>query len=71
MRKYIKHITVVMVTGVIFSQTGCIGTNAVTTKLMNFNLRIVDNRYARGGVNFLLSPIYGLTIRVLIALILF
>lgn len=29
---------------------------------MKFNVKAVDNRYARGGLNFLLSPAYGLTI---------
>lgn len=43
------------------SLTGCVGSNAVTAKLMKFNLEVVDNRYARGGVNFLLMPVYGIT----------
>lgn len=41
--------------------TGCVGSNFVTGKLMEFNLKVVDNRYARGGVNFLLAPVYGFT----------
>lgn len=41
--------------------SGCVGSNAVTTKLMEFNVKAVDNRYARGGLNMLLAPIYGLT----------
>ncbi|AJR08817.1 DUF3332 domain-containing protein [Photobacterium gaetbulicola] len=41
--------------------TGCVGSNAVTGKVMKFNLEAVDNRYARAGVNFLLAPVYGIT----------
>lgn len=46
------------------AMTGCIGSNAVTTKVMQFNLEAVDNRYARGGLNLLLSPVYALTVGV-------
>lgn len=42
--------------------SGCVGSNAVTEKLMGFNVKVVDNRYARAGVNFLLSPVYGFTL---------
>lgn len=42
--------------------SGCIGSNAVTMKVMQFNLEVVDNRYARGGVNILLTPVYALTV---------
>ncbi len=41
---------------------GCVGSNAVTGKLMGFNVKAVDNRYARGGSNMLLAPAYGITI---------
>lgn len=41
--------------------TGCVGSNAVTSKVMKFNVEVVDNRYARAGVNFLLAPVYGIT----------
>ena len=41
--------------------TGCIGSNAVTEKVMKFNVEVVDNRYARAGVNLLLAPVYGIT----------
>jgi len=44
------------------AMTGCIGSNAVTAKVMEFNLKAVDNRYARGGLNFLLIPVYGLSV---------
>ncbi len=44
------------------SLSGCIGSNAVTGYVMKFNLEVVDNRYARGGVNILLAPVYGLAI---------
>ncbi len=29
---------------------------------MEFNVKAVDNRYARGGLNMLLAPAYGLTV---------
>ncbi|MGF1755865.1 DUF3332 domain-containing protein [Vibrio makurazakiensis] len=41
--------------------TGCVGSNAVTGKVMKFNVEVVDNRYARAGVNLLLAPVYGIT----------
>ncbi|MDN2482897.1 DUF3332 family protein [Vibrio agarivorans] len=41
--------------------TGCVGRNAVTGKVMEFNVEVVDNRYARAGVNLLLAPVYGIT----------
>jgi len=41
--------------------SGCVGSNAVTATLMKFNVAAVDNRYARGGLNMLLAPVYGLT----------
>jgi len=44
--------------------TGCIGSNAVTAKVMKFNVEVVDNRYARGGVNMLLAPVYAITVAV-------
>lgn len=50
--------------GLAGSLSGCIGSNAVTTKVMQFNLEVVDNRYARGGVNILLAPVYALTVAV-------
>jgi hypothetical protein len=46
------------------SLAGCVGSNAVTEKLMMFNVQVVDNRYARAGVNLLLSPVYGITVAV-------
>ncbi|MGF1684544.1 DUF3332 domain-containing protein [Photobacterium minamisatsumaniensis] len=42
--------------------SGCVGSNVATTKLMGYNIKAVDNRYARGGLNMLMSPIYGVTI---------
>ncbi len=47
---------------IVASLSGCVGSNAVTAKLMEFNVKVVDNRYARAGVNFLLAPVYGITI---------
>lgn len=46
------------------SLTGCIGSNAVTGYVMKFNLEVVDNRYARAGVNLLLAPVYAFTVAV-------
>ncbi|TFH90289.1 DUF3332 family protein [Vibrio ouci] len=55
--------SVIVATSVLaISLSGCVGSNAVTGLLMKFNLQAVDNRYARGGLNMLLSPVYGLTI---------
>lgn len=44
--------------------SGCVGSNAVTAKVMQFNVEVVDNRYARAGVNLLLSPVYAFTVAV-------
>jgi hypothetical protein len=48
--------------GMTMGLSGCIGSNAVTGYVMKFNLEAVDNRYARGGLNILLAPVYGLSI---------
>lgn len=42
--------------------SGCIGSNAVTAHVVKFNLEVVDNRNARGGINMLLAPVYALTV---------
>lgn len=52
---------VIGLTALAASLTGFIGSNAVTSKVMKFNVEVVDNRYARAGVNFLLAPVYGIT----------
>ncbi|MDX2320777.1 MAG: DUF3332 family protein [Moritella sp.] len=44
--------------------TGCVGSNAVTAKVMQFNIEVVDNRYARGGLNILMAPVYGISVAV-------
>lgn len=54
----------VAVAAVVSSLSGCVGSNAVTGYLMQFNLKAVDNRYARGGLNMLLAPVYGMTVAV-------
>ncbi len=54
-------IKTVALSALAISLTGCIGSNAVTGKVMEFNIEVVDNRYARAGVNFLLAPVYGIT----------
>jgi len=46
------------------SLSGCVGSNVATSKVMQFNLEVVDNKYARGGVNILLAPVYALTVAV-------
>jgi hypothetical protein len=40
---------------------GCIGGNALTKKLVTFNVEVIDNRYARGGLGLLMTPVYGIT----------
>lgn len=64
MKKNIVRIAVMatLTAGLAGTLTGCIGSNAVTSKVMQFNLEVVDNRYARGGVNMLLAPVYALTV---------
>lgn len=60
MKKTISKVVALAVVSVALS--GCVGSNAVTGYLMKFNVKAVDNRYARGGLNMLLAPAYGLTI---------
>jgi predicted small secreted protein len=60
MKKTISKVVALAVVSVALS--GCVGSNAVTGYLMKFNLKAVDNRYARGGLNLLLAPAYGLTV---------
>lgn len=60
MKKTITRIVALSVAAMALS--GCVGSNAVTGYLMKFNLKAVDNRYARGGLNILLAPAYGLTV---------
>lgn len=64
MKKRITKILMVttLATAMTGTLTGCIGSNAVTGKVMEFNLQAVDNRYARGGLNMLLAPVYALTV---------
>ncbi|GAL11366.1 ABC-type multidrug transport system ATPase and permease component [Vibrio astriarenae] len=57
-----KIIKIGAVAGVVLALSGCVGSNAVTGKLMEFNVKAVDNRYARGGLNMLLAPVYGITV---------
>ncbi|MGY0617285.1 DUF3332 domain-containing protein [Vibrio sp. FJH11] len=51
-----------VMTAVAVSLSGCVGSNAVTGYVMGFNLKAVDNRYARGGLNMLMAPVYGVAI---------
>jgi len=44
--------------------SGCVGSNIATSKVLQFNVEVVDNKYARGGVNVLLTPVYALTMTV-------
>lgn len=66
MKKSIVKIAIMtsLTAGLAGSLSGCIGSNAVTAKVMQFNLEVVDNRYARGGVNILLAPVYALSVAV-------
>ncbi|UIP30539.1 DUF3332 family protein [Photobacterium sp. TLY01] len=41
--------------------TGCAGQMAATNATMKFNMDAVDNRYARGGLTILMSPVYAIT----------
>ncbi|CAH0525795.1 DUF3332 family protein [Vibrio hippocampi] len=53
-----------VMTALAVSLSGCVGSNAVTGYVMGANLKAVDNRYARGGLNMLMAPVYGLAISV-------
>ena len=66
MKKNVVKVAVMatLTAGLAGSLSGCIGSNAVTAKVMQFNIEVVDNRYARGGVNILLAPVYALTVAV-------
>ncbi|AXX60660.1 TPA: DUF3332 domain-containing protein [Vibrio vulnificus] len=60
MKKTITKVVALSVAAMTLS--GCVGSNAVTGYVMGFNLKAVDNRYARGGLNMLLAPVYGVAI---------
>ncbi|KYN84807.1 hypothetical protein ATY36_06395 [Vibrio cidicii] len=60
MKKTITKVVTLSVAAMALS--GCVGSNAVTGYVMGFNLKAVDNRYARGGLNMLLAPVYGLAV---------
>lgn len=61
----VKKVAIVaVVASLTTTLSACVGSNAVTDKVMQFNLEVVDNRYARGGVNILLTPVYALTLAV-------
>ncbi|MGL1087606.1 DUF3332 domain-containing protein [Vibrio vulnificus] len=60
MKKTITKVVALSVSAMALS--GCVGSNAVTGYVMGFNLKAVDNRYARGGLNMLLAPVYGVAI---------
>ncbi|HDY7816758.1 TPA: DUF3332 domain-containing protein [Vibrio vulnificus] len=60
MKKTITKVVALSVAAMALS--GCAGSNAVTGYVMGFNLKAVDNRYARGGLNMLLAPVYGVAI---------
>ncbi|PSW21878.1 DUF3332 domain-containing protein [Photobacterium sanctipauli] len=55
-----SKVAIAVVAGVMLS--GCVGSNVATNKLMEYNVKAVDNRYARGGLNMLMSPVYGVTV---------
>ncbi|PSW21877.1 DUF3332 domain-containing protein [Photobacterium sanctipauli] len=58
--KLLKKVTLVTVAATLLS--GCVGSNVATNKLMEYNIEAVDNRYARGGLNIAMSPLYGVTV---------
>ncbi|EHU4916221.1 DUF3332 domain-containing protein [Vibrio vulnificus] len=60
MKKTLTKVVALSVAAMALS--GCVGSNAVTGYVMGFNLKAVDNRYARGGLNMLLAPVYGVAI---------
>ncbi|MCK5819734.1 MAG: DUF3332 family protein [Psychromonas sp.] len=61
--KLVKAVVMATLTASITSTlSGCVGSNAVTGLVMKFNLKAVDNRYARGGLNMLLAPVYALSL---------
>lgn len=60
MKKTITKVVAFSVAAMALS--GCVGSNAVTGYVMGFNLKAVDNRYARGGLNMLLAPVYGVAV---------
>jgi len=66
MKKNIVRMAIMatLTAGLAGTLTGCIGSNAVTAKVMKFNVEVVDNRYARAGVNILLAPVYGISVAV-------
>jgi hypothetical protein len=57
-----KVAMVAIVASLTSSLSACVGSNAVTDKIVQFNLEVVDNRFARGGVNMLLIPAYALSL---------
>lgn len=59
MKKRVVKTTACAVLGALLA--GCVGSNAITGKVTEFNIKVVDNRYARAGVNFLLAPVYGIS----------
>jgi len=56
-----KILAMAMIVAMVPSLTGCLGNNAVTVGLLGLNLKAVDNRYGRGGLALLLTPVYGIT----------
>lgn len=56
----LKQCVVLGLTSVLLS--GCVGSNVATNKLMEYNVKAVDNRYARGGLNIAMSPLYAVTV---------
>lgn len=41
--------------------SGCAGQMVATGATMKFNMDVVDNRYARGTLTILMSPVYAVT----------
>lgn len=60
MKKNIRKVVVIATLATTLS--GCAGSMAVTGLVMKGNIVAVDNRYARGGLNMLLAPVYALSV---------
>ena len=59
MKRFVR--TVLATTLAATALTGCMGRNAVSKEVQDFNLDVVENRYGREGVFILLYPVYWVT----------
>ncbi|MYM64301.1 DUF3332 domain-containing protein [Pseudomaricurvus sp. HS19] len=57
----LKLLTIAVAAGISATTlTGCMGQMALTNKVVEINLKAVDNRYGREGLFLLLSPVWGI-----------